>query len=492
MVHRNSGGYVSPMPTRNLTGSWAALLVCMATLSPTATAADLPGNASENLTAKKTITRKFDHVVIKGSELTGNLKGKIPLMRLYAFIDGTMQPIPFQIDEITEQGDWVLTSKSPYLSTKKSKKIHLSVDDPPEVLDENDELVFMVSDTGDRAFPADWPQGCTTTDEITLKDPLTHEQAWVYLFAFHNAEPLSPLDYVDYHFPKTGNKDNIHSDIFTLGFSHEVPITWDTITFNDDVNIIDRMKIRIYARLFHLFNIRKNENHLNSTLWQYTDGPVRVIRMVRSSIDLVSRLKSPSVNSETLYYRNAVLIPFRVKMPFSPKGIASNLYFEGGADFRDLYGWKVKLNTEETWLSVDGKMDGMEQNLTADGARWFIMKGPDKAMILYLHMCNEEEYDLHRSFLYLDDDQTRNPPEFHPAQTPYVGYRVEGLEDLKGGSVFHFYVIAFLINQDYSERELLRAMNIFDNPIEVDAQGFTVKDTKKAPSAPRGEGAGSG
>ena len=57
------------------------------------------------------ITRQFDHVVIKGSDLKENLKKPIGWIRLHALQDGTMAPIPFQIDEITDDEDWVLPHK---------------------------------------------------------------------------------------------------------------------------------------------------------------------------------------------------------------------------------------------------------------------------------------------------------------------------------------------------------------------------------------------
>ena len=68
--------------------------------------------------------------------------------------------------------------------------------------------------------------------KITLTDPVTGEKCWVYLFSFSVPKEKSPVDYVEYRFPDEGFEDRIHTDQFTLGFSHEVPITWDTITFD--------------------------------------------------------------------------------------------------------------------------------------------------------------------------------------------------------------------------------------------------------------------
>ena len=416
---------------------------------------------------KNTITRLFDHVVVMGSDLEENLNKPIPLMRLYASKEGKMQPISFQIDEIVENGDWVLPNKSPYLSEKQADKSILIKDDPPEVMDENDELAFMITDIGDQADPAAWPSGWIYADEITLTDPLTNEQGWVYLLSFTSPPERSPVDYVEYRLPEN-KRDRIYSENFTLGFSHEVPITQDYASFNDDDNIYDRLKIRIFYRFFYIIKFDRNENDMDSLVWQYKDGPVRAVRMVRSSIRLVRNLQSPKVSSETLYYKNAVLMPMRIKGSL-PSGIVNEAYFDSGSDFRDRYGWKVRLNTDERWLSVDGKMDELEKTVNTDGARWFILKGPGRAMILFLHFI--EDRGLEKKFHYLDDDVNEHPPEFHPGQVPYIGFHIFGMEKINRDISFH--VICFYLNKEYTEEELIRAMNIFDNPIQTSVQGFT-------------------
>ncbi len=423
----------------------------------------------------KSLTRQFDHVVVKGEQLKANLNRRIPLMRLYASKDGSMQPIPFQIDEITEDENWVLTKKSPYLNSKQASKIKLIQDEQPRIFDSNDELAFMISDVGDRADASSFPEGWLRADEIVMTDPITNEKAWVYLFDFSAPKKFNPVDYVEYHFPEGKKEDRIRTSIYTLGFSHKVPITWDYISYGDTKNVMDRMKIRISANLFRIFNLSWNEEDMMSKLWQYKDGPIRVIRMVRSSIQLIGRLKSPGVYSETLYYHNSVLLPFRLNIPFNPKGISKGVKFEGAVDFRDIKGWKVKLSSDENWLKVDGKMDEIEKNIKTEGADWFIAKAPDKAMIVYLYIQGDKTFK--RRFRYIDDPEPKYQPEFHPGQFPHIGFNVYGLENL-GKGIFRFYVICFYMNENYSEEELMRATNIFDSPVKIEIKGFDKRRVK--------------
>ena len=397
-------------------------------------------NTEDTAGNKNTITRQFDHIVITGSDLAENRNKPIPLMRLYAFKGGKMRPIPFQVDEITEDTDWVLPQKSPYLSKKMADKARLIKDDPPEIMDDNDELAFMITDIGDRADPSVWPADWLSAEEITLTDPLTDDQGWVYLFSFAEPRELSPLDYVEYRLPENKN-DRIYTDVFTLGFSHEVPITQNYIAFNDGDNILDRMKIRMYFRFFYVIKFDRNENDMKSHVWQYKDGPIRAVRMVRSSVRLVGSLQSPQILSETLYYRNAVLMPLRIKMLNLGKGIINEAFVDSGGDFRDRYGWKVRLSSDERWLTVDGKMDEVENSIKTEDARWFILKGPGKAQIIYIYYLGD--YGLDTEFYYLDDDVNEHPPEFHPGQVPYIGFHIYGLENMKSFKLHQLNIICF-------------------------------------------------
>ncbi len=419
--------------------------------------------------SKNTIIRKFDHVVVQGKDLKGNLGKPISQMGLFVLKDGKMQPIPFQIDEVTDDGVWVLPHNSPYLDEKTASKAVLVQDKPLDVMDENDQMAFMITDIGDRAASSFWPAGWLYSDEITLTDPLTKDQGWVYLFSFPKPPDPSPVDYVEYRLPEDKN-DKMFTDNYTLGFSHEVPITYNYIDFGDGINRLDRMKSRNFFRLFYFIKLERNENDTKSKLWQYKDGPVRAVRMVRSSFRLVGNLQSPQLNSETLYYRNATVIPMRIKLPKIPEGIVNEAYVDSGGDWRNLHGWKVRLNTDERWLNVDGKMDEVEKNINTEGAKWFILKGPGKAMIMFLKFL--EDYGNTTEFRYLDDAVTEYPPEFYPGQVPYVGFRINEMQKASGREKWEIKIISFYINKEYTEEELLTALNIFDNPIEINAQGF--------------------
>jgi len=373
------------------------------------------------------------------------------------------------IDFDVKKGDRVLPKKAPYLNEQQYKENKLIREDPHEIMDNNDELSFMVTDIGDKAAPSDWPGDWLYADELTIKDPLTGAQAWVYLYSFADPPEPSPVNYVKYQL-SDGQEDKIHTDIYTIGFSLKNPILQNYLDFNDGDNVVDQSKFRFYYSFFNnLIELDFTENRMESILWQYKEGPIRVIRLVRSSFRILNKISSPPITSETFCYRNAFAAPYRFKKIPVPKGIIDESFVNSMSDYRGCHGWKVRLNTDERWLTVDGEMDEIEKNIKTDNARWYIFKNSKKAFIGSLNFA--EDYGLKTNFFYLDDNINAFPPESSPGQIPCIGYHMSGFEDVEYSTV-QFKGTSFYFNEETSEQELLLTIDIIDNPLKISSQGF--------------------
>ncbi len=258
---------------------------------------------------KKNLQRRYDAVIIRG-EYLGPIEGtSITALRLYAFKQGSFQPIPFQIDERDPEGGYVLTSG-----------LQAAEDVDKGLLDYNDDLVFMARDAGDRA-----PEGPTNfmgSDiwvEIELSDPIDlKNKAWVYCCYFSNTPPaLSPVDYVNY-FP---DKEQIFTENYGLGYRKGMTLYTDLFYadgkggFGQD--FIDRIKVRIEVKfLFNLLKITKSEEDFRAEVVAWKDGPVRVLRNVQNYVRVLFNLSSPSVFSITEYYSDYMYTPMRTTVPF--------------------------------------------------------------------------------------------------------------------------------------------------------------------------------
>ncbi|UCD83705.1 MAG: hypothetical protein JSU92_10455 [Deltaproteobacteria bacterium] len=415
---------------------------------------------------KKTLTRTEDFVIIHGEKLTKNLYNNISNMSLFAFTDGEIKPVPFQIDEINSEGEWVLPTIPHHL---KDKDIKPDVDDDSGNLDRNDELVFMVRDSGDRIAKERYPEGAVAVDEITLTDPIDGGKSWVYLCSFAEKPPLSDKDYVKYVFPE----DQIISDSYTMGFTTELPNSPSFISIGGGENILDRMKIRFRMKAFGLpFSL--DETNFLSELSLYKDGPIRIVRRIRTAIGFSKRFRTPSAAIENIYYSNSSAIPIRIQMPMSMKPFKRfiKINVRGGADFQNMDGWLLGTNVTPGWFNIDGKMDEAEKDIKNEGRGfdWFLASGPKDAFMIRIVLDRRPDGSLQKTPIttrlhYVDDKTVDDPPESVPGQTPHVGYWMDGIEELPKGT-FYFYTIMHFV-KDYKEGVEKDYLRILDKPIEV-------------------------
>ncbi|MDD5222963.1 MAG: hypothetical protein PHE84_03160 [bacterium] len=413
---------------------------------------------------KKGLSRQADYVVVHGEKLKQNLSREIAKFSLFAHIDGKFQPIPFQVDEINPDGEWVLTQVPP--EAKKSVKPEQDNDNGR--LDDNDEMAFMARDAGDRVSFNGLPAGVEAVDEITLRDPADNGRAWVYLLSFRENPPLSNKDYVEYR----PDKNQVAAKGYVLGFDPKMSIAPSLVSLQGSPNLIDRMKIRLSTKIMGIpFGF--DEGNMVSKLSLYKDGPIRVIRRTRSAIKFIGVFRTPSAAVENIYYDNTMLIPIRVGIPISLKSFSSVISYirvRGTADLHNTHGWKLKVDTDPRWMSLDGKMDEVEKSIQGEGSTWFLASGPEGAFMIRMIMNRNPDGSFQKSpiktrLYYVDDDTAPDPPESVPGQSPQVGWWMDGLPDLDKGTLY-FFAIMYLID-DYSDGAEKNYLKILDQPIQV-------------------------
>lgn len=201
------------------------------------------------------VSRALEPVTLTGGDVV-NLFGKpVDELFLFAYKNEGWQQIPVQIDEVTISGD--------YTSFENG------------ILDNNDEIVFMVIDAGYQA-PAGMPidQILPTSAkwyELEVTDPTSPtNKSWTYLV--HSTE-LTTLntDYVDFN-PLTRR---LHSEVYELGFP---PFRYgaDYLALGDGVDILDRTKSYLDCNLAAC-PITEETMPFLPNHHVTKDGPVRVI-----------------------------------------------------------------------------------------------------------------------------------------------------------------------------------------------------------------------
>ncbi|MBE7474416.1 MAG: hypothetical protein DPW09_25115 [Anaerolineae bacterium] len=204
---------------------------------------------------QKTLDRNVEPVVVKGIQVKALLNAPIQHLFIYTFTNsGLGGRIPVQVDEVTSAED--------YTSSEDG------------LLDNNDEIVFMAKDLGNRAADTTVLTNTlpisATWYEIKVTDPLEPtKKGWAYLV--RSGTLSAPVgDYVNY----ISATQVISATNYKLGLAATY-VGFDELTLNgSSSNILDRTKLRISLPLFGT----KTENDLGTPVpLLIKDGPVRVI-----------------------------------------------------------------------------------------------------------------------------------------------------------------------------------------------------------------------
>ena len=225
------------------------------------------------------IDREHDAIIISGKMLAPFAGAPIGDLFLYSFDSQsqTFTQIPFQFDERGISG----TDTSFFI-----------IDD--NFLDEDDELVFMASDLGDRdpanppIAPGTWLSDAVSMTnprvEISLTDVLGSStlsknqgfaQGWAYLFRSSSLTKEFTEDYVTYSAPTNGANDSVDGETYRVRSATNG--LFNFLSFlPGTTNLLDRQKIRGTTTLFLLPTF--DEDDFSFVSVQKIDGPVRVIR----------------------------------------------------------------------------------------------------------------------------------------------------------------------------------------------------------------------
>lgn len=407
----------------------------------------------------KTLERQQDPVVISGEKLPIEVLGfPIANYGLFAFQDGRFVPIPFQIDE-KKNGDYVFTS-----GPKASK------DDDKGRFDSDDELVFMVKDSGGYAPQIFWPKGVKIGSVIELVDPLDNKRGWTFLFVFDSPAPRSDVDYVSY--------DNSTETIFAqryvmkyhpkakLGFGY-LAITKEGNGHGEDVNTVDRLKIRFEADTLFGAHISKNEEDFTAKTIAWIDGPVRVIRAVSARIVLFWKIPSPAARLNNIYYFNQFEFPTKVDFPLKPSTVIKNSVFRVSSDGRcNVLGGLFYNSRNPNGVILDGRMDESEKALDMGTYKWSVATGDDKYPGGWLNrLFYDKKSPVHPQLYYVDDKGHLDAPEDEPGSCPDIGYIIEKIELISSGSL-ELSSVMYQIPQ-YKPKAEVEYLNIIDYPLVV-------------------------
>jgi len=227
-------------------------------------------------------SRQFEPVVLMGGELYHFYDVPVEEIFLYAYADSNQswRMIPFQIDERIRTYD-------PFHPGEEDAKRHSYFLPDNGVLDDDDEIVFLIRDLGDQAPIGIWINNEQAKQhkrlELKIYDPNNPNVcAYGYLFRSATIQEARPNTYgLKFH----AEQDSVESNFYAAGLSKKNGIMEDIMIkppFGNGVDIFDRQKVRFSGVMEYIFPVMINATENNFAAYsyeRYTQEPI--VRLTR-------------------------------------------------------------------------------------------------------------------------------------------------------------------------------------------------------------------
>ncbi len=438
----------------------------------------------------RAFSRPEDHVIVKGATFSNILNAPIEKIRVFAVKNGKAGAIPFQIDKVDIDGDFLFSQKDAVGKAKKRREIYDDALDESEdhssaqlanlkkeaewtddmnIFDCQDELVFMAWDLGDRAGTGALPKA-DNIEELAITKPVDSNTGYVYVAFFSkNAPPLSEKNYLSYT-PKT---DSIKTDFYTIDFEIGNPFVFKEARHrhqNGELgeNYMDRVKMRFKMDIKYFLTLNFDEDNANAKLLAYKLGPVRLIRRMLFWLDLLHIPITPSLTADYLFYSNGLISPSVLDVTYDPqKTLNDGSYLLFSLDFSNINNWS-KVYTEKTPVPVilDGTMSDEEKKLDLKDQNWFVVYKESKTGFIMQCAFNERLKNPNMDILYIDDKNVIMKPEAEPG-SHLIGFKMPVKQFQKGKYIMY---LNTYMNKSWTKGMEKRYLDFISHPLKAQAR----------------------
>ena len=299
------------------------------------------------------IQRPYEPVILNGSALPEWSGNQVAIQDLFLFaydsLSQTWRQVPLQIDEVDSTGSFFGPGDG--------------------LLDDNDQLVFMAFDAGDRAPFNDWIDDMSARQhprlEIVLTDPLDGTTAYLYLYRSNTLSRDGVASYMQYLQAADTTQfaaDSVQGLTYKQGHSADTGLPNFLSIIDPEYglathDLMDLMKVRIQIKFF-LFPITITESNFHALNLRTRIGPVRIIREIEDEIRL----------------ENNAFDTAQVVIKFYPHSfvLSGNLRFTAGTGFQ-LVRVSLDLDTTATGMTfynpgngpvaVDARPDSIDPSI---------------------------------------------------------------------------------------------------------------------------------
>jgi len=353
--------------------------------------------------------------VVTGNSVPALLGIPLQQISLFAYSQGRLSPLSFQIDQKDPQGRYQ-TEATPSDQPQSNDA----------ALDENDELVFRVKDSGKKLPTTSELVALNSLVEIHVTDPNSAISGWIYASIARWNKPLSSTNFIRY-LPDT---DSVRSGLYHISFSEKLPFLVDIFHWKLDgthvwsPDISDTMKIRHRGMFLGFIPFQRTQNDYSSRLVSVKEGPLRVIRRTSNRIRMLWKLKTPALYVDYVMMPDGFIMDTVIDIPFNIGLFFSNIETLTTMDWNDdLHLPKLTIHSPDgvMKLAVDGHMSTDKQAFNRISARNFSVSSTFGNLSVRLDIPNDFPI---QPWLYLRDDiEEPDSPENQAGQFGNVGFR---------------------------------------------------------------------
>ena len=404
----------------------------------------------------KTLQREQDPVIVRTGLLAGLPDRETSRCRLYALRHGSLEPVPFQFDPRGADGELILSEDGA---------------ETEFTFGDDDELVFMAKDTGDRAPNDLLPATADAALEFAVVDRARAGTAWAYLVHFpENPPPRSPVRYA----------------IFDTARQEARALTYEVSYSQDRSNFLRRVRIlpgaggagetlieRFTMRISPTFSFLGMTLHPTLTEESFSvapdglkNGPVRAIRRVRQSLDLGRMFPDiPTGRVYTYYYATSFQTPSRFSVPWLALKTLRDFRFESvdelGTHSEGMRYWDAA-NTGGV------PFDGSERPAATDADHdWWVVSGA-RGMCLQALVIPEEwrAWGIKRGIVFMD----RADAAAGSGTEPGAGYSLLRMTRLRRAGGYDLGSVFVVLSRPYRPGDESEVLAGFRDPLETEVR----------------------
>jgi hypothetical protein len=335
-------------------------------------------------------------IVIQGKLISGITRYPIASYRLFrTSANGRAEIVPFQIDEINDDTDYVLDQGS-----------RVTAESGNAVFDAQDELSFMGDDVGPVVEPTSWP---TTRPHIVFElrirhpsgNPMGPKMGAVYVgIYFGGAPPLSTKKYVVFN----RSEALVHTSRYRYQFDQKNWLVARKVEVSKGDKepivyepVLDSTTFYMKGDLKYFITVEANHRSIESDLEAWKTGPIRTIVRVSFHYNLLKLKLELGMYTEISFFSNAVNLPAIMYNPIDGRkslNSGSGMYY--GLALRDNPNdYNIDTNMAaytpsgsttsgkilESGKDILGKIMGKPTKPeNSDGLYWVSMQGKDRSI----------------------------------------------------------------------------------------------------------------